>query len=201
MGRVFRATDTKLNRQVAIKVLPEEFSNDPDRLARFRRESELLASLNHPNVLTIHEAGIHDGTPFLVSELLEGETLRETLKRKGSGRGLAVEVSIRYGVQIAQGLAAAHARGVVHRDLKPENLYVTPDGRVKILDFGLAKPLHSLASEAVEIPSDCSELEASTLLATDPVNTEEGRVLGTPAYMSPEQIRGESVDRRTDFFP
>src|SRR5436309_3282830 len=135
MGEVFRARDTRLNRDVAVKVLPKDFVADADRMRRFEQEAKTLAALNHPNVLTIHDAGVHEGAPYLVSELLEGKTLREEM----NGGALAVRKATDYALQIATGLAAAHGKGVVHRDLKPENIFVTRDGRVKILDFGLAK--------------------------------------------------------------
>src|SRR6266498_467449 len=135
MGEVFRARDTRLNRDVAVKVLPKDFVADADRLRRFEQEAKTLAALNHPNVLTIHDAGVHEGAPYLVSELLEGKTLREEM----NGAALPVRKATEYALQIAHGLAAAHSKGVIHRDLKPENIFVTKDGRVKILDFGLAK--------------------------------------------------------------
>src|SRR6266853_5308524 len=135
MGEVFRARDTRLNRDVAVKVLPKDFVSDPDRLRRFEQEAKTLAALNHPNVLTVFDAGVHEGAPYLVSELLQGKTLREEL----NGGALPVRKATEFAVQIANGLAAAHSKGVIHRDLKPENIFVTKDGRVKILDFGLAK--------------------------------------------------------------
>src|SRR5215468_2989421 len=135
MGEVFRARDTRLNRDVAVKVLPKDFVADADRLRRFEQEAKTLAALNHPNILTIHDAGVHEGAPYLVSELLEGKTLREEM----NGGALALRRATEFALQIAQGLAAAHGKGVIHRDLKPENIFVTKDGRVKILDFGLAK--------------------------------------------------------------
>src|SRR5215813_15094634 len=151
MGEVFRARDTRLNREVAIKVLPKDFVADGDRTRRFEQEAKTLAALNHPNILTIHEAGVHDGAPYLVSELLEGQTLREEISGSGAVSApnsavadrrynpLPVRKATEYALQIAQGLAAAHGKGAIHRDLKPENIFVTKDGRVKILDFGLAK--------------------------------------------------------------
>src|SRR5712671_3837824 len=151
MGEVFRARDTRLNRDVAVKVLPKDFVADADRLRRFEQAAKTLAALNHPNVLTIHDAGIHEGAPYLVSELLEGRTLREEMNCGGAVSAPTSGVADRrtnplpprkatdYTLQIAQGLAAAHGRGVIHRDLKPENIFITKDGRVKILDFGLAK--------------------------------------------------------------
>src|SRR6266478_4380492 len=135
MGEVFRARDTRLNRDVAVKVLPKDFVADTDRLRRFEQEAKTLAALNHPNVLTIHDAGVHEGAPYLVSELLEGKSLCEEM----NGSALSVRKATEFALQIAHGLAAAHGKGVVHRDRKPENIFVTKDGRVKILDFGLAK--------------------------------------------------------------
>src|SRR5499425_2025258 len=135
MGEVYRARDTRLDREVAIKVLPASFANDGDRLRRFKQEALATSALNHPNILTIHDIGDHEGAPFIVAELLEGEELREQLNEGP----LSVRAAIDYAQQIASGLAAAHTKGIVHRDLKPENLFVTTDGRVKILDFGLAK--------------------------------------------------------------
>src|SRR5207244_5231438 len=143
MGEVFRARDTRLNRDVAVKVLPREFVSDTDRLQRFEQEAKTLAALNHPNVLTIHDAGVHEGAPYLVSELLEGKTLREEM----NGGALPVRKATDYALQVAHGLAAAHGKGVIHRDLKPENIFVTKDGRVKILDFGLAKLRTNLKAE------------------------------------------------------
>src|SRR5262249_53649412 len=183
MGEVYRARDTRLARDVAIKVLPLFYSNDPDRLRRFEQEAKAVAALNHPNILAIHQMGTYEGAPYLVSELLEGETLRGQLQR---GR-LAVRRAIDYGVQIARGLASAHEKGTTHRDLKPENLFVTKDGRVKILDFGLAKLTRS---------GRTSGNSAATLSS----ETETGVVLGTVGYMAPEQVRGQAVDHRTDIF-
>jgi Tol biopolymer transport system component len=183
MGEVYRARDTRLKREVAIKVLPAGISSDPDRLRRFEQEALATAALNHPNILAVFDIGTHEGAPYLVSELLEGETLREQL-----GRGkLAVRKAIDYGVQLARGLAAAHEKGIVHRDLKPENLFVTKDGRVKILDFGLAK---------LTQPQSASDPGAPTIGG----ETEPGVVMGTVGYMSPEQVRGQGTDHRTDIF-
>jgi serine/threonine protein kinase len=194
MGEVFRARDTRLNREVAIKILPKEFASDPQRLRRFEQESKTLAALNHPNILTIYDAGLQDGTPYLVSELLEGQTLREQL----SGGALAVRKATDFALQVAQGLAAAHNSGITHRDLKPENIFITQDGRVKILDFGLAKASPRLQSQIANQKSQTDQVDpaASTLLQT----TEPGMILGTPAYMSPEQVRGEPADHRSDIF-
>jgi len=186
MGEVFRAADTRLGRVVALKVLPRQFAADADRLHRFEQEARAVAALNHPNILAVFDAGQQDGSSFLVSELLEGESLRAALDRGA----LPPRKTIEYGVQIAQGLAAAHAKGIVHRDLKPENIFITKDGRVKILDFGLAK----LAQKA----SDSSmEPDGATVTSS---NTAAGVVMGTASYMAPEQVRGEAVDARTDIF-
>ncbi|MDE3136988.1 MAG: serine/threonine protein kinase, partial [Acidobacteriota bacterium] len=135
MGEVYRARDTRLGRDVAVKVLPASFASDPERLRRFEQEARAVAALNHPNILAIHDIGTHDGAPFLVTELLEGETLRERLAEGA----LPVRKAIDVAVQAAHGVAAAHEKGIVHRDLKPANIFLTSDGRVKILDFGLAK--------------------------------------------------------------
>ncbi len=185
MGEVYRGRDPRIGREVAIKVLPESFSKDADRLRRFEKEARSAGVLNHPNVLVVYDVGEHGGSPYIVSELLEGETLRE---RQGQGP-LPGPEAIAYGVQIANGLAAAHEKGVVHRDLKPENLFLTRDGRVKILDFGLAKLTQPemAAAEAAE---------AATLSAV----TESGVTLGTVGYMSPEQVRGLPADARSDIF-
>jgi eukaryotic-like serine/threonine-protein kinase len=159
MGEVYRAHDTRLNRDVAIKVLPAAFARDPERLRRFRQEAEAVAALNHPNILAIHAFGEHEGSPYIVTEFLEGETLRERL-RPGA---MPVRKAIESAEQIARGLAAAHDKGIVHRDLKPENIFVTRDGRVKILDFGLAKLTRS------ETTADAATLASQT---------EAGMVLG-----------------------
>jgi serine/threonine protein kinase len=195
MGEVFRARDTRLNRDVAIKVLPKDFVADADRLRRFEQEAKMLAALNHPNVLTIHDAGVHEGAPYLVSELLEGRTLREEMNRGA----LPVRKATEYALHIGHGLAAAHGRGVIHRDLKPENVFITKDGRVKILDFGLGK---LRANPKSEIPNSTSAVAATIRIDADAMinTTEPGVVLGTPAYMSPEQVRGEPADHRADIF-
>jgi len=185
MGEVYRARDTRLGRDVAIKVLPPEFADDPERLRRFEQEARAVAALSHPNVLAVHDVGTHEAIPYLVTELLEGESLRDRLK----AGGLTVRKAVETAVQIAQGLAAAHEKGIVHRDLKPGNVFVTRDGQVKILDFGLAR----LAQP--EIPSD----PHATTLPGEPA-TESGAVLGTMGYTSPEQLRGERADARSDIF-
>ncbi len=195
MGEVFRARDTRLNRDVAVKVLPRDFASDANLMRRFEQEAKTLAALNHPNILTIHDAGIHEGSPYLVSELLEGKTLREEM----NGGALPIRKTREYALQIAHGLAAAHGKGVVHRDLKPENIFVTKDGRVKILDFGLAK---LRAKPESEIRNPNSTDAATVRIDADGIidTTEPGLVFGTPAYMSPEQVRGEPADHRTDIF-
>jgi len=182
MGEVYRAHDSRLNREVAIKVLPAAFSRDPDRLRRFQQEAQAVAALNHPNILAIHDFGEHQGSPYIVMELLDGETLRQWLL---SG-AMPIRKAIEYATQIGVGLAAAHAKGIVHRDLKPENIFITRDGRVKILDFGLAKVTH---------PEPVTP-DAATLAS----QTEPGVVMGTVGYMSPEQVRGQVTDHRSDLF-
>ncbi len=185
MGEVFRARDPRLGRDVAIKILPGSFSNDPERLKRFEQEARAAGVLNHPNVTAVFDIGTHEGAPYVVQELLEGETLRARL----SGGALPVRKAIEQAVQIARGLAAAHEKGIVHRDLKPENIFVTRDGRVKILDFGLAKLTQS------ETPGG-----QQTNLPTATAGTEPGVVLGTLGYMSPEQVKGKPADQRSDIF-
>src|SRR5580658_3746382 len=188
MGEVYRARDARLNRDVAIKVLPSSFSADPDRLQRFALECRAAAALNHPNILSIFDIGSGDigdvqGTPYVVSELLEGETLRDRL-RDGA---LSSRKAIDYARQIANGLAAAHEKGIVHRDLKPENLFITNDGRAKILDFGLAKLTRPEADASGDAP-------------TQQIATDAGTVMGTVGYMAPEQVRGKAADARSDIF-
>src|SRR6202795_2718352 len=184
MGEVYRARDTRLRRDVAIKVLPQALSLDADRMRRFEQEALATAALNHPNILAVFDIGTSEGSPYVVSELLEGETLRERL-RSGS---IAVRKALDYALQIAHGLAAAHEKGIIHRDLKPENLFVTNDGRVKILDFGLAK---------LTQPED--QFGRQTNLPTA-AGTEPGVVMGTLGYMSPEQVKGKPADQRSDLF-
>jgi serine/threonine protein kinase/Tol biopolymer transport system component len=187
MGEVYRAKDTRLNRDVAIKILPEGFSQDAERLRRFEQEARVIATLNHPNILAIYDIGKEGGAPYLVTELLEGEPLREKLKNGP----LAVRRAIEYATGIAQGLAAAHEKGIVHRDLKPENVFVTRDGRVKVLDFGLAKLARAEAAAAGGATIDSPTIDH----ATSP-----GMLLGTVGYMSPEQVRGQLADNRSDIF-
>jgi serine/threonine protein kinase len=184
MGEVYRAHDKRLNREVAIKVLPASLTNDEDRLRRFEWEARATSALNHPNILTIYDIGMHEGAPYIVSELLDGTDFRAQLK----GGGLPARKTIEYAQQFAHGLAAAHDKGIVHRDLKPENLFLTKDGRVKILDFGLAKLTQAKLGRV------------DTKALTSPLPTEPGVVMGTVGYMSPEQTRGEEADYRADIF-
>ena len=193
MGEVYRAHDTRLRRDVAIKILPRAFTANPDRLARFEREARVLASLNHPNIATIYGVEEGDGVKALVMELVAGETLAERLGRHKAARGsrahadaagLPITEVLSLARQIADALDAAHERGIVHRDLKPANIAITHEGVVKVLDFGLAKAVQT--GEASE---------ADTI-----ADTREGTILGTPAYMSPEQARGQTVDKRTDIW-
>jgi eukaryotic-like serine/threonine-protein kinase len=184
MGEVYQGRDTQLGRDVAVKVLPTTVSTDPDRLRRFEQEACAASALNHPNILIVHDIGAHDGTTYVVSELLEGETLRKHI----GGTPLAQRRVLDYALQIANGLAAAHEKGIIHRDLKPDNIFVTNDGRVKILDFGLAK-LTQLDGN-----------QAQTDVPTRRVETDPGVVMGTVGYMSPEQLKGRAVDQRSDIF-
>src|SRR5437773_2656559 len=184
MGEVYRASDPRLQREVAIKIMPAAVADSPERLRRFEQESLAAARLNHPNILAVYDVGRDAGVPYVVSELLVGATLREAI----NGGPLPLRKALDYAVQMARGLAAAHDHGIVHRDLKPENVFVTKDGRVKILDFGLAR----LTSPAV--PAGVTQL----MTAAPP--SEPGMILGTPGYMSPEQVRGETADHRSDIF-
>ena len=191
MGEVYRAHDTKLGRDVAIKILPPAFTADPDRLARFEREARLLASLNHPHIGAIYGVEESDGVPALVLELVEGDTLADKLAR-GEARveGLPVPEALAIARQIADALDAAHERGIVHRDLKPANIKITPAGTVKVLDFGLAK-----VSRRRWIRPRASRSPAMGV-----GDTRDGMILGTAAYMSPEQARGQAVDKRADIW-
>src|ERR1700746_2415420 len=179
MGEVYRARDTRLDREVAIKVLPESLTSDPDRLRRFEQEARAAAALNHPNILVVYQMATHEGVSYMVTEILDGETLRERLRRGP----IPLRKAIDYAGQIAHGLAAAHDKGIVHRDLKPENLFVTKDGRVKVLDFGLAR----LTPGKSDVDGNAQTMTAGT---------EPGVVMGTAGYMSPEQVRGTMVDHR-----
>ena len=180
MGEVYRAHDSRLGRDVAVKIISASFAQDAGRVYRFEQEARAAASLNHPNILAVHDIGTHDGSPYIVSELLEGSTLRDRL-REGP---LPTRKLVDYALQIARGLAAAHERGIVHRDLKPDNIFITNDGRVKILDFGLAKLTRREGVDDM----------------TRTVQSEPGMVLGTVGYMSPEQVRGKDADARSDLF-
>jgi Tol biopolymer transport system component len=184
MGEVYRAYDEAMHRDVAIKVLPAALTSDKDRLARFEQEAHTAGALNHPNILVIHHIETHEGAPYIVSELLEGETLRQRM----GGSALVQRRAIDYANQMAHGLAAAHEKGIVHRDLKPDNIFITKDGRVKILDFGIAK---------LTKPEG---LQSQTEIPTRRVDTNPGAVLGTVGYMSPEQVKGRAVDQRSDIF-
>ncbi len=184
MGEVYRARDTRLSRDVAIKVLPAAMAKDGERLRRFEQEAKATGMLNHPNILAVFDFGLYEGAPYIVSELLEGQSLRELLRNGRSPLRKAVD----YAIQIAHGLAAAHEKGIVHRDLKPENIFISKDGRVKILDFGIAK---------LTKPDVADE---ETRFYDSNVNTMAGAVMGTPGYMSPEQIRGKAADPRSDIF-
>jgi len=182
MGEVYRARDSRIRREVAVKILPATLASDPERIRRFEQEALASGMLNHPNVLTVFDVGEYEKSPFIVSELLEGQTLREHLTSR-----IGITKTIEYAVQMASGLAAAHEKGIVHRDLKPENIFVLPDGRLKLLDFGLAKLLSDEAS------NDQNKTEQRRL-------TSAGMVVGTAGYMSPEQVRGEVIDHRSDIF-
>ncbi|MDQ6699106.1 MAG: serine/threonine protein kinase, partial [Acidobacteriota bacterium] len=196
MGEVYRAKDARLGREVAIKVLPHEFARDPERLRRFEQEARALGALNHPNIVAIYDIGIHDEAPYVASELLEGESLRTTLLQAGALQAgangkLPIRKVLDFAKQIACGLAGASAKGLVHRDLKPDNIFVLSDGRVKILDFGLAKQTAPPASASQSEPAS---------VETVALETSPGLVLGTVGYMSPEQVRGHGTDSRSDIF-
>ena len=195
MGVVWKAEDTNLDRDVAIKLLPPEMAERPERLERFEQEARTTGSLNHPNVVAVYDLGRHEGAPYIVMELVPGETLREKIAGSpvsGSGSTTSAFVlprkALEYVMQIAHGLAAAHEKGVVHRDLKPENIIITPSGQAKILDFGLAKLMH-----------DGTDAESATRTSAGGV-TAPGSVMGTVGYMAPEQVRGRDVDHRADIF-
>ena len=185
MGEVYRARDEKLNRDVAIKVLPAALAENHDRLHRFEQEAQAAGALNHPNILAIYDVGTNGSAPYVVSELLEGESLRDRLEHGP----LASRKAIEYATQIARGLATAHSKGIIHRDLKPDNLFITKDDQIKILDFGLAKLVQPSTEEI-----------SQTDIATRKVHTDPGTVMGTAGYMAPEQVRGREVDHRADIF-
>jgi serine/threonine-protein kinase len=185
MGEVYRARDTKLKREVAIKILPDEFSRDADRVSRFQREAEVLASLNHPNIAAIYDLQEANNTRFLVLELVDGETLADRIARGP----IPVEEALDIAKHICEALDAAHEKGIIHRDLKPANVKITPDGQVKVLDFGLAKAMENT-------PPNTALSNSPTMLS----GTMGGMILGTAAYMSPEQASGKVVDKRTDIW-
>ena len=185
MGEVYRARDPSIGRDVAIKILPEDFKNDTSRLRRFEKEARTAGGLEHPNILAVHDIGLFEGRPYLVSELLDGADL----DHKMAAGALTVRRSLQIAVEVAEGLAAAHSRGITHRDIKPGNIFVTSDGHAKILDFGIAKVADETVSE-----------NAVTIAQTKTLGTEDGAVVGTPGYMSPEQVEGLPVDHRSDIF-
>src|SRR5271165_4266233 len=185
MGEVYRAHDTKLGRDVAIKVLPEAFADDPERLSRFQREAKMLAALNHPNIATIYGLAHSNNTHYLVMELVPGDTLQQRVKRDGA---VPIEEALAIAKQIAEALEAAHEKGIIHRDLKPANVKVTSEGKVKVLDFGLAKAFSG----------DTSTENIGNSPTLSMAATMQGVILGTAAYMSPEQAKGKAVDKRTD---
>src|SRR5262245_24149620 len=186
MGEVYRARDTKLKREVAVKVLPDEFTLDPERTARFQREAEVLASLNHTNIAVIHDVQEANGARFLIMELVEGETLADRIARGP----IPLDEALAIAKQICQALQAAHEKGIIHRDLKPSNVKILPDDKVKVLDFGLAKAIEN-------IPSNPTLTNSPTLSMAA---TGGGMILGTAAYMSPEQARGRRADQRSDIW-
>src|SRR2546425_7991319 len=185
MGEVYLAEDTKLDRKIALKLLPTKFTEDADRVRRFIQEAKAASALNHPNIITIYEIGQEQGTHYMAAEFIDGQTLRQRMMSDKLSLNVALDIA----VQIASALAAAHAAGIIHRDIKPENIMVRKDGLVKVLDFGLAK--------LAETPADDVETVA---LTNEPVNTGTGVVMGTVRYMSPEQVRGMKLDARTDIF-
>src|SRR5215472_16218528 len=191
MGEVYRARDTRLNRTVAVKLLPAAFSKNRDRLQRFEQEARAAAALNHPNILAVYDVGTYEQSPYLISELLVGATLRNRL----AGRPLPVRKAVDYAIQIARGMTAAHDKGIVHRDLKPDNIFITSDGRVKILDFGLAKLVEQEAA-----PTGASQLLTVPGPEIQRPLTLPGVVMGTVGYMSPEQVLGAPADTRSDIF-
>jgi TolB-like protein/tetratricopeptide (TPR) repeat protein/tRNA A-37 threonylcarbamoyl transferase component Bud32 len=195
MAEVYRARDTRLGREVAVKVVSEALGTDGAFVERFEREARLVGSVSHPNVVALHDVGVHDGKPYFVTELLQGETLRTRLTQ---GQ-VPLPTALGWATQMAEGLAAAHERGIVHRDLKPENVLITRDGHVKLLDFGIAKVIAG-AQEPVPLPEEAARDLLAETMASASNKTGTGVVIGTPGYMSPEQVRGDPVDARTDLF-
>src|SRR5215831_6977069 len=189
MAEVYRARDTRLGRDIALKVVNEALAGDPELVRRFEQEARLAGSLNHPNLVAVYDFGLHEGAPYFTTELLKGESLRQRLTR---GR-IPVDTALDWGSQLAQGLAAAHTEGIVHRDVKPENVFITSDGHVKLLDFGIAKLVEASRAEGPH-----GMLDETVTPVSEPTRT--GAIIGTPAYMAPEQVRGEPVDARTDIF-
>ncbi len=187
MGEVFLAQDTKLDRKVALKILPSEFAEDKDRMSRFVREAKSASALNHPNIITIHEIGESDGTHFIATEFIDGKTLNDYVKANPLNYKSALEIAI----QVASALDEAHSAGIVHRDIKPDNVMIRANGLAKILDFGIAKLSVASATSASDSSEDATAIKAPTM---------PGMIIGTANYMSPEQAKGKVVDARTDIF-